>query len=117
MFTIHRTIGNAKACDFQSKVNKAMDVLGTFHSAANGVEWYERTPNDANRLNLMSYDSLCDFVIHHCHVHNPPVISGSEATRWGRSDPPRRFPLHPGMTDPHHSCSVLSNTLTDFLEG
>ncbi|GFX46361.1 hypothetical protein TNCV_238231 [Trichonephila clavipes] len=30
-------------------LNKAMDALRTFHSAANGVEWYERTPNDAQQ--------------------------------------------------------------------
>ncbi|GFY26295.1 hypothetical protein TNCV_24931 [Trichonephila clavipes] len=37
----------AHACGFQSRVNKAMDDLWTFHSAANSVEWYKWTPNDA----------------------------------------------------------------------
>ncbi|GFV09305.1 hypothetical protein TNCV_565521 [Trichonephila clavipes] len=45
--TSHRTIGDANACGFQSKVNEAMDVLQTFHPSTNGVEWYEQTPNDA----------------------------------------------------------------------
>ncbi|GFT00941.1 hypothetical protein TNCV_4053701 [Trichonephila clavipes] len=35
------------ACGFQSRVNEAMDALWIFYSGANGVEWYERTPNDA----------------------------------------------------------------------
>ncbi|GFX78028.1 hypothetical protein TNCV_971821 [Trichonephila clavipes] len=36
----------AHSCGFQSWVNEAMDALQKFHSTANGVEWYERTPND-----------------------------------------------------------------------
>ncbi|GFY20125.1 hypothetical protein TNCV_2148181 [Trichonephila clavipes] len=31
----------------QSRVNEAVDALRTFYFAANGIEWYERTPNDA----------------------------------------------------------------------
>ncbi|GFW23364.1 hypothetical protein TNCV_3804631 [Trichonephila clavipes] len=46
MFAVHRIIGGAKTCGFQSSLNDAMDALRTFHSAANGVEGYERTPND-----------------------------------------------------------------------
>ncbi|GFS70679.1 hypothetical protein TNCV_520711 [Trichonephila clavipes] len=46
MLTIHHNIGGTKDCGFQSMVSKAMDAYRTFHTAANGVEWYERTPND-----------------------------------------------------------------------
>ncbi|GFV31388.1 hypothetical protein TNCV_769771 [Trichonephila clavipes] len=46
MLTIHRNIGGIKDCGFQSRVSKAMDAYRTFHTDANGVEWYERTPND-----------------------------------------------------------------------
>ncbi|GFT54201.1 hypothetical protein TNCV_2467151 [Trichonephila clavipes] len=35
------------ACGFQSTLNEALDALRTFHSTANGVEWYEWTPNEA----------------------------------------------------------------------
>ncbi|GFX33451.1 hypothetical protein TNCV_4122851 [Trichonephila clavipes] len=38
MSAVHRTIGGAKTCGFQSRVNKTMDALRTFKSAANGVE-------------------------------------------------------------------------------
>ncbi|GFW36717.1 hypothetical protein TNCV_1220491 [Trichonephila clavipes] len=45
----HRAIGGANASGFQSRVNEAMNALRIFHSAANGVEWYERAPNDAQQ--------------------------------------------------------------------
>ncbi|GFX82554.1 hypothetical protein TNCV_2167021 [Trichonephila clavipes] len=31
----------------QSRVNQVMDELRTFHSAANGIKWYEQTLNYA----------------------------------------------------------------------
>ncbi|GFY06578.1 hypothetical protein TNCV_3524341 [Trichonephila clavipes] len=34
-------------CGFQSRVIEAMDALRLFHYATNGVEFYDRTPNDA----------------------------------------------------------------------
>ncbi|GFT74219.1 hypothetical protein TNCV_4081401 [Trichonephila clavipes] len=40
---------------------------------------------------------------------------GDEVGATGPSG--RRFLLHPAITDPHHSCFVSSNTLTDFSEG
>ncbi|GFU96626.1 hypothetical protein TNCV_59801, partial [Trichonephila clavipes] len=53
--------------------------------------------------------------VYHCHAHNSPVNTGSGTTKWVRiAASPQRFLLHPAMTDPHHSCFVLSNTLTDF---
>ncbi|GFU65007.1 hypothetical protein TNCV_2852091 [Trichonephila clavipes] len=54
MSPVHRTIGGANACGFQSRVNEAMDALWTLHSAANGVEWYEQAPNDANLVQRRS---------------------------------------------------------------
>ncbi|GFS92448.1 hypothetical protein TNCV_1159411 [Trichonephila clavipes] len=49
MSTVHCTIGGANACGFQSRINEAIDALRAFHSAANGVEWFERTPNNAQQ--------------------------------------------------------------------
>ncbi|GFY00726.1 putative RNA-directed DNA polymerase from transposon BS [Trichonephila clavipes] len=34
-------------CGFQLRVNEATDLLWTFHSATNGIEWYKWTPNIA----------------------------------------------------------------------
>ncbi|GFT20708.1 hypothetical protein TNCV_3047671 [Trichonephila clavipes] len=62
-----------------------------------------------NRPNIFYYG---------CHAHNSPVIMVSDATRWVRLDPlMRRFPPSPAMTDPHHSCLVSPNMLTDFSVG
>ncbi|GFX09484.1 hypothetical protein TNCV_4698701 [Trichonephila clavipes] len=46
MSAVHHTIGGANACGFQSRVNEEMELLRTFHFAASGVEWYDRSPND-----------------------------------------------------------------------
>ncbi|GFX02839.1 uncharacterized protein TNCV_4438211 [Trichonephila clavipes] len=43
----HCTIGGGDVCGSASSVNQAMDVLRADHSAANGVEWYSQTLNDA----------------------------------------------------------------------
>ncbi|GFS61148.1 hypothetical protein TNCV_4956411 [Trichonephila clavipes] len=43
----HRTIGGGDVCESASRVNQAMDVLRTDHSAVNGVEWYAQTLKDA----------------------------------------------------------------------
>ncbi|GFS92279.1 hypothetical protein TNCV_1113641 [Trichonephila clavipes] len=40
MSAVHHTIGDANDNGFQSKLNEAMNTLWTFHSAADGVEWY-----------------------------------------------------------------------------
>ncbi|GFX59167.1 hypothetical protein TNCV_936821 [Trichonephila clavipes] len=40
------TIDGSSTFGFQSRVCETMDALRTFHSAANGVEWYDWTPND-----------------------------------------------------------------------
>ncbi|GFT92853.1 hypothetical protein TNCV_740221 [Trichonephila clavipes] len=82
---------------------------------------------DAERC-ICTTDSICCAMIRdvavfvmwlqHCHVLNPPVITGSGATRRVRSAPPVcRFLLHPAMADPHHNCLVSSNTLTNFSDG
>ncbi|GFW25923.1 hypothetical protein TNCV_1328791 [Trichonephila clavipes] len=42
----HRTICDGDVCGSASKVDQAMDVLRTDHSAVNGVEWYAQTMND-----------------------------------------------------------------------
>ncbi|GFV99957.1 hypothetical protein TNCV_3567481 [Trichonephila clavipes] len=42
--------GSVNAYGFQSRVNKATNMLQTFHSAANGIKWYERTSIDAISL-------------------------------------------------------------------
>ncbi|GFV64723.1 hypothetical protein TNCV_1636761 [Trichonephila clavipes] len=51
MSDFHHTIGSANACGLHRgvRVSDAMDALRTFLSAANGVEWYERTPNDVQQ--------------------------------------------------------------------
>ncbi|GFX06417.1 hypothetical protein TNCV_2939451 [Trichonephila clavipes] len=46
MPTVRHTIGGSNACCFQSRVKEEKDALQTFHSAENGVEWYEWTSND-----------------------------------------------------------------------
>ncbi|GFX58583.1 hypothetical protein TNCV_417621 [Trichonephila clavipes] len=46
-FVVHRTIGDANTCNFQSRINEEMDALRTFYFAANGFKCYERAPNDA----------------------------------------------------------------------
>ncbi|GFX84741.1 hypothetical protein TNCV_725481 [Trichonephila clavipes] len=81
MSTVHRIIGSANDCGVQSRVNEAMDVLRTFHSAAKRVECFEWTPNDANRLNLLCYVSGCGCAINHCYARNPPAITGCGAMR------------------------------------
>ncbi|GFV76983.1 hypothetical protein TNCV_690531 [Trichonephila clavipes] len=43
----HRTIGGRDVFGSASRVDQAMDVLPTVHSAVNGVEWYAQTLNDA----------------------------------------------------------------------
>ncbi|GFU89016.1 hypothetical protein TNCV_2894641 [Trichonephila clavipes] len=43
----HRTIGGGDVCGSASRVDQAMDILWTDHSAVNGVEWYAQTLNDA----------------------------------------------------------------------
>ncbi|GFY34065.1 hypothetical protein TNCV_4982681 [Trichonephila clavipes] len=43
----HRNIGGGDVCGSASRVDQAMDVLWTDHSAVNGVEWYAQTLNDA----------------------------------------------------------------------
>ncbi|GFW90870.1 hypothetical protein TNCV_2418631 [Trichonephila clavipes] len=43
----HRTIGGGDVYGSASRVDQAMDVLRTDHSAVNGVEWYAQTLNDA----------------------------------------------------------------------
>ncbi|UYV68949.1 hypothetical protein LAZ67_6001758 [Cordylochernes scorpioides] len=43
----HRTIGSGDVCGSASRVDEAMDVLRTDHSAINGVEWYAQTLDDA----------------------------------------------------------------------
>ncbi|GFV71216.1 uncharacterized protein TNCV_2429631 [Trichonephila clavipes] len=46
----HRTIGGGDVCSSASRVDQAMDVLRTDHSAVNGVEWYAQTLNDALQI-------------------------------------------------------------------
>ncbi|GFX56449.1 hypothetical protein TNCV_73951 [Trichonephila clavipes] len=83
-------------------------------TASNGRSGHRIIPN---RLHMLFYGSSCCCLIHLFHAHNPPVIMGSGATREVRSAPSVRcFLLHPAMTDPHHSCLISSNTLTDFYE-
>ncbi|GFW78240.1 hypothetical protein TNCV_137091 [Trichonephila clavipes] len=43
----HRTIGGRYICGSVSRVDQAMDVLRTDHSAVNGIKWYAQTLNDA----------------------------------------------------------------------
>ncbi|GFW77602.1 hypothetical protein TNCV_2499941 [Trichonephila clavipes] len=43
----HRTIGGGDVCGSALRVDQAMDVLWTDHSAVNRVEWYAQTLNDA----------------------------------------------------------------------
>ncbi|GFV70456.1 hypothetical protein TNCV_4798751 [Trichonephila clavipes] len=43
----HHTIGVGDVCGSASRVEQAMDVLRTDHSAVNGVKWYAQTLNDA----------------------------------------------------------------------
>ncbi|GFX43816.1 hypothetical protein TNCV_4110951 [Trichonephila clavipes] len=43
----HRTIGGGDVCGSASRVDQAMDVLPTGHSAVNGVKWYAQILNDA----------------------------------------------------------------------
>ncbi|GFT48109.1 hypothetical protein TNCV_1001061 [Trichonephila clavipes] len=117
MSAVHRSIRGANACYFQSSVNEAMDALRIFHSAANDVEWYERTLNNTQKTESV----VLWFVIWLCGsslpCNNPSVIMISGATRWVQSAPSvRRFLRHPAMTDLHHICLILSNMLTDFSE-
>ncbi|GFY16589.1 hypothetical protein TNCV_736161 [Trichonephila clavipes] len=43
----HLTISGGDVCGSASRVDQAMDVLRTDHSAVNCVEWYAQTLNDA----------------------------------------------------------------------
>ncbi|GFW44471.1 hypothetical protein TNCV_1749001 [Trichonephila clavipes] len=96
----NRTFGGASACGFQSRVNEVKDALWAFHSAENGVRMRHK------RLNL--------FVIHHAHAHNPPVITCNQLGALCPLGP--TFPPAFSDNQPHHSCLVSSNTLTDFSE-
>ncbi|GFU14710.1 hypothetical protein TNCV_4228661 [Trichonephila clavipes] len=82
---------------------------------SNGPSGHRMMPG---RLNLLCYGSRCGCVVHYCHAHNLPVITGRGATRWVRLAPfVRRFLLHPAMAEMYHMCLVSSNTLTNFSEG
>ncbi|GFT10650.1 hypothetical protein TNCV_1943731 [Trichonephila clavipes] len=56
----HRTDGSGDVCGSASRVDQAMDVLRTDHSAVNGVEWYVQTLNDALQTQCLCYGSSCD---------------------------------------------------------
>ncbi|GFX66484.1 hypothetical protein TNCV_1291651 [Trichonephila clavipes] len=94
MSAIHHTIDGANAYGFQSRVNEAIDALWTFQSAANGVEWYERTPNEAHQI-----ESIMLWIVmwlHPFYAHDPPVITGSGATRENPTESP--FPDRAGLS-------------------
>ena len=116
MSGVHLTIGGANACGFGSRVNAAMAALRTFHSAANYVEWYAWAPIVAQQTEFVVIWSV--MWQSDPSLPNMPIITWSGATRWVQSVPSvRRSLLHPAITDPHHSCLVLSDTITDFTEG
>ncbi|GFW21454.1 hypothetical protein TNCV_1532771 [Trichonephila clavipes] len=56
-----------------------------------------------NRLNKLCYGSWCNCAIHHCHAHNPSVITGSAAMRWVWSA--RSFP--PASSDDRSAAQLL----------
>ncbi|GFX62669.1 hypothetical protein TNCV_4868291 [Trichonephila clavipes] len=103
----------------QTKTNEAIDALRTFHSSANRVEWYERTPNDAQQTeSVVLYGSCRSYAIH--HVLRTILQSSRAVVQRDGCDRPRlsvvSFCIH-FMTGPHHSCLISSNTLTNFSEG
>ncbi|GFY36572.1 hypothetical protein TNCV_27771 [Trichonephila clavipes] len=109
MSFVHRTISDANIHGFQSRVNAATDTLWTFYCAANDAEWYEWTPNDAKQTKSV----VLLFVI---WLRNPSVLCAQSACHHGWVRSVHCSLLHPAMKDPHHSCLVSSNTLSDFSE-
>ncbi|GFX65540.1 hypothetical protein TNCV_5082761 [Trichonephila clavipes] len=77
----HRTIGGGDVRGSASRVDQAMDVMRTYHSAVKGAESYVQTLYDA----LQTQWAVLRFVISRCHAHNLPVLTLSGALRWIRS--------------------------------
>ncbi|GFU73737.1 hypothetical protein TNCV_1659501 [Trichonephila clavipes] len=114
MSTVLRTICDANACSFQSRVKKV--IPSTLLQTASYDTSEHRMMR--NRLNLLCYGLWCGCAIHHFYAHNPPVFTGSLVTRAVRSTRfDHRSLLHPAMTDSYHSCLGSPKTFTDFSEG
>ncbi|GFV60456.1 hypothetical protein TNCV_3470911 [Trichonephila clavipes] len=87
MSTVRRTIEGKNTCDFQSKVNKAMDALWTVHSATKGVECrmgrnildtFEQATrwmidNDESDADTAVWQSHCPLTLLWCSV-NPDTV-------------------------------------------
>ncbi|GFV53512.1 hypothetical protein TNCV_4746601 [Trichonephila clavipes] len=104
-------IGGTNICRLQSRVGEAIDALRTFHYAANSVEWYYRTKNDAQQTESV----VLWFVI----GLRDPLLSCTQSTcqreQWGSevgaiSPTIRHFLLHPMMTDQHHTVALFRPT-------
>ncbi|GFV79671.1 hypothetical protein TNCV_1724961 [Trichonephila clavipes] len=92
-----------------------MDTLWKSHHAANGIEWFEQTPNDAKHTEfialwfvmLLRYPSM---------LCAQSTIYNGQWCKEASVVVPGLFVQHPVMRYLYHSYLVSSNTMTDFSE-
>ncbi|GFT13268.1 hypothetical protein TNCV_4077211 [Trichonephila clavipes] len=82
MSPVHCTINGANTCGFESRVKEQRTPCEhsiLLQTASNGTSGHRMM---CNTLNLLFYGSVCVCAIHHRYASNPPVITGSGATKW-----------------------------------